>query len=388
MDEQLNEPEALARNRLRWRYLEPGFPGPFYFGLLNEEQRHIIREWFADTAKHSMTGETTEAAFGLLAGLILGNRIDRIVQCGHYAGLSLLVLGMLLKNNVPGGRVVSLDIDQQITRYARGWVERAGLGEIVHTLIIDSGDPIAAQLAEHELGGAPGLVYIDSSHLYRRTLEELDLWSRAVAPGGFICMHDAAKCMAAVDFTGGGGVSAALAEWLPCHPEVNAAVIDPEPAKGNLLPPVYRDPCGFALLQLAARPPRPREHPVEVSITRRRIVADPDFRHSGSWQLGEGWEWSPGGLRKSPGTSSPAACFSPVVAGERYRVKVELADVIAGGVYPAVGAGGLFDYLTINGEHECTILAGAGNAEIGLLPSSDFAGRVLRFDAAVVIEPS
>jgi hypothetical protein len=89
-------------------------------------------------------------------------------------------------------------------------------------------------------------------------------------------------------------------------------------------------------------------------------------------------------VTKAPGVSSTLSCFSPVVGGERYRVSVELADVTRGGVHPCAGSGGLADFFSGNGRHEGVIEAGDGNALIGLLASADFAGRIVRFDAAPV----
>lgn len=365
--------EVSREDREAWHQLHSPAGGPFYYALLSEEQRQLLRDWLTDTGTRGMFGEATVSAIGLLAGLVLGNRMERVAQCGHYAGFSLLVLGMLMRQARIPGRIVSVDIDQQVTSYTRGWIERAGLGDIATAEVFDSGDPLAAWHVEERLGGRPSLLFVDSSHQYRHTLEELDLWSHFVAPRGFICLHDASEFSRYQDANGLGGVPAALREWLPRNPNVAGLMIDP----GETASPVYLDPCGFGLLQvqkppMRARPPRPLA---------QRMIADPDFRFSDRWILDEGWSWSPRGPVKAAGVSSAVSCYSPVQAGQRYRVVVELAEVRQGGVHPGAGSGNLAEFFSCDGRHEAVIEAGDGNALIGLLASANFTGRVARFEA-------
>lgn len=310
-------------DRETWHQLRSPTGGPFYHALLSDWQRQVLRDWLEDTGARDMIGETSVSALGLLAGLMLGNRIERVAQCGHYAGFSLLVLGMLMQQARIPGRIVSVDVDQQMTAYTRGWIERAGLADIATAEVFDSGDPLAAWHVEERLGGPPSLLFIDSSHQYRHTLEELDLWSRFVAPRGFICMHDASEFSRYQDANGLGGVPAALREWQRRNPNVAGLMIDP----GETTSPIYLDPCGFALLQvrtapIGPRPPRPLA---------RRVIADPRLQFRDNWLLGDGWSWDRRGPVKAPGVSSALSCYSPVIAGQRYRVVVELADVRQGG---------------------------------------------------------
>jgi predicted O-methyltransferase YrrM len=371
-------------NRHLWHQLDSPSGGPFYFLLLSEVQRQVLRDWLTDTSSRKMIGETSVSAIGMMAGLVLGNRIERVAQCGHYAGFSLLVLGMLMQQARIPGRIVSVDIDQHMTNYTRSWIDRAGLSDIATAEVLDSGDPFAAWQVEDKLGGSPELLFVDSSHQYRHTLEEMDLWSQFVKPGGFICLHDVSAFSSYQDANGLGGVPAALREWLPRNPNVAGLAIDPgatDLARFHAASPVYRDPCGFGLLQvqnapMVARPARPG---------RKRMIADPGFRFSDNWVLGEGWAWESGGVVKAPGVSSGLSCFSPVIAGERYRVIVELADVTEGGVHPGAGAGELSaDFFSCDGRHEAVIEAGGGNSLMGLLASANFVGRVLRFEASPI----
>jgi hypothetical protein len=111
------------------------------------------------------------------------------------------------------------------------------------------------------------------------------------------------------------------------------------------------------------------------------MIADPAFRYADAWLPGEGWVRKGTSYQKAPGVSSGLSCFSPVVEGEDYWVEVELADVRAGGVHPAAGAGGLGAFFGTDGKHGAVIRAGGDNALFGLLASANFEGQVRRFDA-------
>lgn len=369
--------KVTVETRHLWHQLSTPSGGPFYYALLSDDQRHILRDWLEDTGNRNMIGETSVSAIGMLAGLILGNRINRVAQCGHYAGFSLLVLAMLMKQARIPGRLVSVDVDQNMTDYTRSWIERAGLTDIATALVLDSGDPFAAHEVTRQLGGSPSLVFIDSSHQYRHTLEELDLWSRFVAPRGFICLHDVSDLSRSFDANGLGGVPAALEEWLPKNPNVSGITVDPGSHHAEA---IYLDPCGFGLLQVRDVPPglmlpRPES---------KRLIADSYLAYRDNWQLGDGFIWGENGVAKEPGASTAISCFSPVVSGERYHVVVELEDVRSGGLHACAGGGPLGDFFSRDGISEGYAIAGAENALIGLLASSDFQGRLVSFTATLV----
>ena len=264
-------------------------------------------------------------------------------------------------------------IDQVMTRFTNEWVSKCGLDDIAKTFILDSADVFSASAASSYLGGAPELVFIDSSHQYRHTLKELDLWSSQVAPGGFICLHDAAEFSSYQDHEDLGGVSKALSEWRAAHPEVTGLVL-----QSNLDgAPVFRDPCGLSILQIM----NPSSFVAPRPTTAKRMISDPNFGYADQWDLGDGWLWLDGVVQKRSGVSSSISCFAPVVAGEKYRIKATLADVVSGGLHPGAGGGDLADFFSSNGEHSADVVAAQNNSLIGLLASSDFQGKVLNFDA-------
>ncbi|MCZ4073362.1 class I SAM-dependent methyltransferase [Agrobacterium sp. LMR679] len=365
-------PQVSAENRLKWQGFENGV-SPFLFQILDDNQKRLYMDWFKETADQNLVGETSQSVINALVGLIFGNKISRVVQCGHYAGYSLILLGMLAKSYASGLKIASIDIDQSVTTFTDKWVEKCGLTGTCRTWVRDSSDSFAAKEARDFLGDAPELVFIDSSHQYRHTIDELNLWASEVAPGGLICMHDAAPFAKYQDHSNLGGVNRALEEWCADNPSVEKIVLQ----SGLSVSPVFKDPCGLAIMQIL--------HPADFSRTParsdKRMVKDTSFAFSDQWVLGEGWSFAPGKVSKQPGTSSSLSCFSPVKAGEKYRVTAELIDVKAGGLHPGAGGSDLGAFFSSDGAHEAEIVAGNHNALIGLLASEDFDGTVVRMDA-------
>lgn len=365
-------PQVSAEKRLKWQGFENGVP-PFLFQILDDTQKLLYMEWFKETADRNLVGETSQSVINALVGLIFGNKITRVVQCGHYAGYSLMLLGMLAKSYANGLKIASVDIDQSVTAFTDKWVEKCGLAGMCQTWIRDSSDSFAAKEARDFLGAAPDLVFIDSSHQYRHTIDELDLWASEIAPGGLICMHDAAPFAQYQDHSNLGGVSRALEEWCAENSSVEKIVLQ----SGLSVSPVFKDPCGLAIMQILDPSDFPRK-PVPNS---KRMVKDPSLTFSDQWMFGEGWSFAPGKVSKQSGASSSLSCFSPVRVGEKYRIITELIDVKAGGVHPGAGGSDLGAFFSSDGVNEAEIVAGSHNALIGLLASEDFEGTVVKLNA-------
>lgn len=110
-------------------------------------------------------------------------------------------------------------------------------------------DPASPGLAREYLGGAPELVFLDSSHEYRQTLHEIEAWYPALAAGGFIVLHDTSEFAASFDVTGEGGVRRALQEWRESHPEVEVISLNHNVPALETPGMVYQDFCGVGLIQ-------------------------------------------------------------------------------------------------------------------------------------------
>lgn len=222
---------------------------PYVYRAMEPDQVDLMREWFADTGANDLPGETTIPAISLITSLVSSSSISRVVQLGHFAGYSTLMIGFCFVNSHSPGRMVSIDLDPKITKYTEAWIERAGLDTKIRLFCGDSADPQLADQAIDELEGGPELIFLDSSHAYEHTLRELDLWYPLLEPGGLILLHDVSQFATQYDATNEGGVRRALDEWSERNDaeviSINRSVDDSH----TLDDLTYHDGCGLGIIQ-------------------------------------------------------------------------------------------------------------------------------------------
>jgi len=238
-----------------WWHRLPGmdFIPPIYSDLTVAEWE-LVRQWYDETDRAGLIGECAVPFISLLHGLVMGNRIARIVQLGTCSGYSSLLLGFMLRRmNAPNG-LFSLEIDPDLCALARGWLERAGLTNFVKIAELNSLDPNAAGAAADYLGGEPDLIILDSSHEYSATVQELDLWYPALRTGGILVLHDVSYFASGFDVTAQGGVQRAFAEWRQKNPQAEAICLNGESRSMELPRPPYKDACGVSLVHKPGAP--------------------------------------------------------------------------------------------------------------------------------------
>jgi predicted O-methyltransferase YrrM len=236
------------RPRFWWHRL-PGmdFVPPIYSDL-TEAEWEIVRAWYEETDREGLIGECAVPLISLLHGLVMGNRIARIVQLGTCSGYSALLLGFMLRRmNAPNG-LFTLDINPELCALTRRWLERAGLTSFVTVAEGSSLDPQVIAVARKLLRAEPEMIILDSSHEYGATLQELDLWYPALQPGGLVVLHDVSRFAAGFDPTGKGGVGRAFQEWRRKNPEAEAICLNRESRSMDLPRPLYKDACGLGLI--------------------------------------------------------------------------------------------------------------------------------------------
>jgi len=245
-------------NRFWWHQMEGHDYLPPVYSFLDEEEWDIMEGWFKDTEKRVYIGECNIPMMSLLQGLIMGSAIDAIVECGHYAGYSALLIGFMLRKMGKRHGLFTIDIDAIISKYTQGWINEAGLSDYVTVMEGDSTDPKMPGLARNILSSEIKLVFIDSSHQYAHTLRELDLWYEVIAPQGLIIMHDTSNFATRFDTTGKGGVQRGLREWTdkhsPAFVNINEELLlDSDTVQ--TLPIIYKDVCGLGIIQKSGRCP-------------------------------------------------------------------------------------------------------------------------------------
>lgn len=236
-------------NRYWWHRTDRTDYVPLIYSFLDSVEWNLLEDWFESTGESfESTGEANIPPMSMLFGIISGNGLRRIVQCGHYVGYSTLLMGFLLRRMGCSRALYSIDVDREVTTFTRSWLKRAGLTGQVTLSVADSASPREVQGAREYLGGAPQLVFIDSSHEYAHTMRELDLWYAALEKGGFIVLHDTSLFAASLDRTESGGVRKALLEWCEANkPEVitiNGFVDGGHPGQFP-----YLDGCGLSIIQ-------------------------------------------------------------------------------------------------------------------------------------------
>lgn len=233
-----------------WWHRLPGndYVPPVYSDLSDEEWT-VLREWYAETDRSGPIGECAVPLISLLHGLVMGNRVEKIVQLGTCAGYSALLLGWMLRRMSAAHGLFTLDLDPAMCELARRWIARAGLEDHVEIAERTSLDPQSPAAAKQYLRGDPELIIIDSSHEFEATLKELDLWYPALAPGGLLALHDVSRFATEFDITKQGGVGRAFAEWRKTHRDVETFCLNADARTMDLPRPFYKDACGIGLIQ-------------------------------------------------------------------------------------------------------------------------------------------
>lgn len=208
-----------------------------------------MQDWFDETTRQNLIGECVVPIMSFLHGMVMGSGIQRIVQLGTHAGYSALLLGFYLRQMQAPHGLFTFEIDEPLCRFARIWLERAGLSATVHVELRSSLDPASPGLARAYLGGAPELVFLDSSHEYQQTLDEINAWYPELSPGGMIVLHDTSEFAASFDVTQQGGVRRALQEWRAAHPEIEVISLNHNVPAMETPGLVYQDFCGVGLIQ-------------------------------------------------------------------------------------------------------------------------------------------
>ena len=234
------------------RYWWHRLPGADYvppvYSDLSEEEWSVVRDWSAESDRNGPIGECAVPLISLLHGLVMGNRVTRIAQLGTCAGYSALLLGWMLRRMDARHGLFSLDLDPAMCELARGWIGRAGLQDFVEIAQGNSLDAASIDAARKYLGGDPEMIVVDSSHEYRSTVAELDLWYPALAPGGLVVLHDVSEFAAGFDVTNEGGVHRAFAEWRTKHPDAETFSLNGNSRSMDEARPLYKDACGVGLI--------------------------------------------------------------------------------------------------------------------------------------------
>lgn len=193
--------------KTKYKYLPP------IFSFLDKNELILIENWYKDTNKKQLLGEANVPFMSFVQGLIMGNSIDKIIQIGHYAGFSTLLIGFMLKKMGIKHSFTSIDIDHFCCKYTSSWIKNADLSEFVQIVEGDSSDIKIVNKSLKTLKGKPKLIIIDSSHQYIHTRKELSIWPNKLEKLGLLLLHDVSVFASNFDKDKLGGVNKALVEF-------------------------------------------------------------------------------------------------------------------------------------------------------------------------------
>lgn len=197
-------------NRYWWFHRSGNNYLPAIYKNLSDSQWELLKEWYEWTDTNNLAGECNIPAMSQMIGTVDGNNLDKIVQIGHFSGWSTLMLGWALQAMGKKRALVTFDIKHNMTQITRRWVTAAGLDDVVSVLTMSGSSPQAVELAVDYLTGSPKMIFIDSSHNFQETLDELYLWIPELLQGGVIFLHDVSIFAQRYDKTGKRGVHDAV----------------------------------------------------------------------------------------------------------------------------------------------------------------------------------
>ena len=244
--------KAKTTNRYWWftnikqNYIPP------VFSTLSDAEWNLVEEWFRETDSRSTAAEASVPVLSMLQAFVLGSNITNIVQLGHFEGFSTLLLGFMMRQMGFKKSIFTVDIDPVVSERTQYWVNRANLQEYVKVVVSNSSAPNLPADARTYFNSDLNFVFIDSSHQYAHTLEELDLWYPSLTDHGLIALHDVSEFASQYDATLKGGVSKAIKEWsqtrnIPVF-ILNGKVGAPG-HKAGFHDLTYKDGCGLGLIQ-------------------------------------------------------------------------------------------------------------------------------------------
>jgi predicted O-methyltransferase YrrM len=176
-------------------------------------------------APKSFTSEPSVGRF--LTQLVFYRRPAVVVELGCFVGWASAHVAMALQAN-GHGKLYCVDCIQKNLDATMMNLKRLGLDEMVRTLLGKSTEPAVVERLPNEID----VLFVDTSHTYRDTLDEILMYSSRIQETGCIVLHDSISFpgvrRAIAEMSGkfrvltfatenGNGVSVLLNSWVPEH---------------------------------------------------------------------------------------------------------------------------------------------------------------------------
>jgi len=214
-----------------------------YRTFVSERTLTVLDEMILD---ESFPGATDPWALSSLALYARLRQPLTSLELGTRIGFSTLIFADILAHNKATGQIWTVDPWEPDVEKARKYVDKAALSPVVHFLVGRSTD--SAIVSELKKKGPFDMIYVDSSHIYNETLEELRIFAEGEGLSDartLIMFHDAGKGARNMDATNAGGVPLALSRWYTDNLKKKFQLFVFEP-------PFWPCPAGLAVLSRRA----------------------------------------------------------------------------------------------------------------------------------------
>ncbi|MBI5344682.1 MAG: hypothetical protein HZB83_05005 [Deltaproteobacteria bacterium] len=84
---------------------------PPIYSFLTGNEWEILEKWYEDTESRKLLGECNIPFISSVQGFIMGSVINNIVQLGHFAGYSTLLIGFMMRRMKMKNSFITIDID-------------------------------------------------------------------------------------------------------------------------------------------------------------------------------------------------------------------------------------------------------------------------------------
>jgi len=151
--------------------------------------------------------------------IIAEHEPDWIIETGTAMGGLTLYLSSVLQSLKPEAKILTVDIDRQYWDKTRESLKNPNVRKLLERIEFIEGSSTApevvAKMKERIGTKSKVMVILDSYHAKDHVLDEMKLYGEMVSPGSYLIVNDTQLDR----FTGEAGPNAALAEFLPAHPE-------------------------------------------------------------------------------------------------------------------------------------------------------------------------
>ncbi len=146
------------------------------------------REFLPPGAPAYFNAEPSVSRF--LANLAYRARAKTVVELGCYVGWTSACFARALRAGGGGGRLWCVELHRDVLTRAEENLSRLGLASDVQ--FVCGGSLDAAVLAQ--LPAQIDLLFLDTSHLYPETRDEILAYAPRISPGGYFVLHDSVSC--------------------------------------------------------------------------------------------------------------------------------------------------------------------------------------------------